>query len=142
MALPLRCMPRQRLILASLALVLGCSAECPECAIAVGAGGGEGGTGGDGGSGDGGGGGPVSNPAADYCDCMLLSCHDQYHATYGPDTDEVAARQTCLEQAAALPVAGMAVDAGNFVECRLHHCEAGKTDVTACPASVGLEICN
>lgn len=72
-----------------------------------------------------------------YCDCMLVSCHDAYHETFGPDTDEPAARAACLSEASRLPEAGMDVDTGDFIECRIHHCELGRTDEAACPDTVG-----
>jgi hypothetical protein len=72
---------------------------------------------------------------------MLTSCHDAYHDTYGPDTDEPAARANCLSTAEALPVAGMPVDQGNFIECRIHYCEIGDADPNACDSSVGQASC-
>ena len=86
-------------------------------------------------------GGGVSAEALAYCDCMLVSCHDAYHAHFGPDSDEEAARNNCIAEAEALPVAGMDVDSGDFIECRIHHCELGKTDDTACPSAIGQDSC-
>lgn len=79
--------------------------------------------------------------AEQYCDCLLLSCHDDYHAKYGPETDEPAARAACLSEAASVPVNGSATTSGNFIECRLHHCQAGKTDPASCASSVGGDQC-
>jgi hypothetical protein len=79
----------------------------------------------------------AADPVLDYCNCMLLTCHDEYHQAFGPETDEPQARVNCLADSAMLPQAGMDVDTGNFVECRLHHCEVGKTDVSACPNTIG-----
>ena len=76
-----------------------------------------------------------------YCACMLDSCHDSYHAKFGPDSDEPAAEAACLAEASTLPEAGMDVDAGNFVECRIHFCEIGKTDESVCPHAVGEGAC-
>lgn len=87
-------------------------------------------------------GGAVELTAAEaYCDCMLLTCHDAYHDQYGPDTDEPAARANCLAEAGALPVAGMAVDTGNFIECRQHHCDLGVEDEVVCGAAIGEGVC-
>ncbi len=92
-------------------------------------------------SGSGAGGNGVSALTLSYCDCMLVSCHDAYHVAFGPETDEVAARNNCIAEAETLPVAGSEVETGDFIECRIHHCELGKTDDTACPASVGDAVC-
>jgi hypothetical protein len=80
--------------------------------------------------------------AQQYCDCMLLSCHDAYHASFGPDSDEPAARANCLAEAEALPAAGMPIEEGNFVECRIHFCEAGQSDESVCPSAVGAAPCS
>lgn len=79
--------------------------------------------------------------ATQYCDCMLTSCHDEYHQKYGPETDEVAARNACLADAASVPSAGSSVTAGNFIECRIHHCQEGASDPSACTSSVGQGEC-
>jgi len=84
-----------------------------------------------------GGGDGASGPGFDYCNCMLSACHDEYHSAFGPETDEVAARENCLAVATELPSAGMDVDTGNFVECRLHYCELGKSDESVCPNTIG-----
>jgi len=76
-----------------------------------------------------------------YCGCMQLACHDAYHDKYGPETDEPAALANCLAEAKTVPEAGMSVTAGNFIECRLHHCGVGKSDESACPSSVGAGNC-
>lgn len=87
-------------------------------------------------------GGSAGSPlATQYCDCMLLACHDAYHAKYGPETDEKAAREKCFADAEAVPVNGEVTDTGDFIECRIHHCEAAKTDETSCPSSVGNGEC-
>jgi hypothetical protein len=92
------------------------------------------------GGGAGAGGGP-SDVASDYCDCMLTVCHDAYHATYGPESDEALARSTCLTEAASLPEAGMDVDSGHFIECLLHHCALGIETPETCAAAVGAGVC-
>ena len=86
-------------------------------------------------------GGEVSALALEYCDCMLLSCHDAYHASFGPDTDEEAARNNCIAEAETVAVADSDVTQGDFIECRIHHCEVGKTDEMSCPSSVGDGMC-
>lgn len=88
-----------------------------------------------------GGGGSARSLAQTYCDCMLVSCHDAYHATYGPDTDEPAARDACLATAGAWPEAGTRVEMGDFVECRIHFCELGMNDPSVCQNAVGAGAC-
>jgi hypothetical protein len=68
---------------------------------------------------------------------MLLTCHDAYHDTFGPESDEIAARASCIMEASSLPEAGMDVDMGNFIECRMHYCTLGATDESVCPNTVG-----
>jgi len=36
----------------------------------------------------------------------------------------------------------MPVDQGNFIECRMHYCELGKTDESVCPSTVGQDSCS
>src|SRR5690606_25727426 len=91
--------------------------------------------------GEGGAGGMVTDLATAYCDCMLTVCHDAYHAAYGPETQEVVARSTCLAEAASLPEAGMDVDSGHFIECLLHHCNEGSETPDSCAATIGEGAC-
>jgi hypothetical protein len=77
-----------------------------------------------------------------YCGCMQLACHDAYHDTFGPESDEPAALANCLAEAEEVPVAGMPVTEGNFIECRIYHCAEGKDDEAACPGSVGKDTCS
>ena len=113
------------------------TAACPACHDGdCGAGGGAG----SGGMGQGGS--PGASLAESYCDCMLLTCHDAYHDAFGPESDEEAARAACLAEAEALPVAGMDVDTGNFVECRIHHCTSGMSDPATCAAAIGEGACS
>jgi hypothetical protein len=115
----------------------GSDSSCADCSAAgAGGGGGVAGSGGSGGGVDAG-----TSLAQQYCNCMLTSCHDAYHDTFGPETDEVAARENCLTEAAALPSAGQTVSSGNFVECRLHFCQLGASNVSVCPDSVGQGTC-
>ena len=118
--------------------LLACSEAQPACLDAecqgVGGAGGSSGSSGTAGS-------SGSDPATTYCDCMLTACHDEYHATFGPETDEVAARENCLAQAALVPVAGSSVTQGDFIECRIHHCEIGRANASACPGSIGEDNC-
>ncbi len=123
----------------------GCDSEpaCHDDCDGVGGGAGQGTGGGGHGAhaGSSGASGQSGDLATEYCDCMLTACHDEYHATFGPESDEVAARQACLSTAAAVPVNGSPVTQGNFIECRIHHCELGKTNASACPASIGQGAC-
>jgi hypothetical protein len=91
----------------------------------------------------------AGSPAADagppdaqdiaYCDCMLVTCHDTYHATWGPDEEQ--ARAGCLRTAAALPRAGAPAPQGDFLECRRQYCAAAEDDESACAAAAGNETC-
>lgn len=94
-----------------------------------------------GGAGGAGGGGAMTTPAENYCTCMLFSCHDWYHMAFGPETDEPAALATCLAEAEKLPLAGMDVAEGNFIECRIHYCVEGQDDESVCPNTIGLQVC-
>ncbi|MCA9617694.1 MAG: hypothetical protein KC731_01655 [Myxococcales bacterium] len=125
------------LLLVSFASLGGCTTE-PACHEDEGCA-----DGGHGAHGSEGGGGATTTPtpAERYCDCMLSSCHDAYHATFGPDSDEPAARAACLAEAEALPSVGMDVDMGNSVECRIHYCSLGDQSATTCDAAVGLGSC-
>jgi len=82
--------------------------------------------------------GPES-PIRAYCSCMLLSCHEAYHARWG-DTDEKAAAG-CRVDALALPVAGEDVVEGDYIECRLHYCEGADQAPDACTAAMGGDPC-
>jgi hypothetical protein len=96
----------------------------------------------EGGAGAGGDGGEMPSSLAEtYCDCMLLTCHDAYHDHFGPESDEEAARAACWAEAETLPVAGMDVDSGNFVECRIHYCASGSEDADTCAATIGEGAC-
>lgn len=85
-----------------------------------------------------------SSAAADYCACMLANCHDTYHSRWGDD--HVESEMACLAEAAPVPEAGMDVDAGDFIECRIHYCEAAQStemadDADNCPKAVGEAVC-
>jgi hypothetical protein len=128
------------LLLTALAPALGCESEhCHEEDEGCGhAGSGVGASSSGGMTGQGGGGESASALALEYCNCMLGdACHDQYHDVFGPNSDEELARENCLATADALPVAGADVDMGNFIECRIHYCELGQTDATACDNTIG-----
>jgi hypothetical protein len=79
--------------------------------------------------------------ADQYCSCMQAICHDAYHDKFGPPSDEPAAAAACLAEASGLPEAGQDVDSGNFIECRLHHCQLGAETEAACDAMIGLGAC-
>lgn len=67
-----------------------------------------------------------------YCDCMFLSCHDIYHATWGDD--ELVARNGCLDEATTLPDGEPEV--GPSLTCRQRACDA-----TRCSEAAGLSVC-
>lgn len=132
----------KRIVILSSLVMLGGPA-CGEDEPAPGTGGAGGEVAGTGGATGGGGGAGGQSPslAETYCSCMLDTCHDAYHEAFGPETDEPAARAACLTEAEALPVAGMDVDSGNFIECRLHYCEIGVETQDNCDASIGEGAC-
>ncbi len=86
--------------------------------------------------------GAIESSPEGYCFCMLEFCHDEYHATWGDD--HVDSEMMCLAEAGALPSVGMDVDAGNSLECRLHHCleamASGDTS-SSCPSALGMDAC-
>ncbi len=85
-------------------------------------------------SGDGG-----SGAATAYCACMLVNCHDGFHAKYG-DGDDVAT-PACQADAATLPSVGMDAMSGDSIECRMHFCDEAAMDEAACAAALGDEVC-
>jgi len=84
-------------------------------------------------------GGPSEWSAMDYCDCMLVACHDYYHEHWGEDHD--ASLAACLDEAGAVPEAGMPVSEGNFFECRAHHCDAAYSEPQRCTEAAGMGMC-
>ena len=85
-------------------------------------------------SGDGGG-----DAATSYCACMLVNCHDPFHAKYGEGDD--VATPACMADAATFPSVGMDAMSGDSIECRMHFCEEAAMDETACAAALGDEVC-
>lgn len=84
--------------------------------------------------------GSAPDPAVvEYCNCMLVTCHDLYHEIWG--ADEAEARAACLHAGAELPRAGEPVTQGDFLECRLHFCEAAGEAPEACDEAGGREVC-
>jgi len=77
--------------------------------------------------------------AEQYCFCMLENCHDQYHATWGEEHPQ--SEEMCLTAAEAVPSVGMPAMSGNSLECRLHFCELGHDDPTACDIALGAAPC-
>jgi hypothetical protein len=79
------------------------------------------------------------DPVSAYCSCLLVNCHDPFHATYG-EGDDVAV-PACNAAAAAFPSVGMDAMSGDSLECRQHFCDEAATDEAACAAAMGEEIC-
>lgn len=75
----------------------------------------------------------------DYCDCMLVACHDYYHDHWGDDHD--ASLTACLAEAEGVPVAGMPVTEGNFFECRYHYCGEAFSEPARCTEAAGMGLC-
>ncbi|WAS94244.1 hypothetical protein [Nannocystis punicea] len=80
-----------------------------------------------------------SSPAADYCECMLVNCHDQYHGTWGEE--HPMSEINCKAAADMLPTVGMPAMSGNSLECRLYHCEQAAGDESLCEAAIGGAPC-
>jgi len=78
------------------------------------------------------------DPAVEYCQCMLINCHETYHGKFGED--EIPAQEACIMEADGLPMNGSDVDAGNFLECRQHFCAMATDD--ACPTEEGCDPCD
>jgi len=83
--------------------------------------------------------GPSEWSAMDYCDCMLVACHDYYHEHWGDDHD--ASLTACLEEIGAVPEFGMPVTEGNFFECRAHYCDAAFSEPQRCTEAAGMGMC-
>jgi len=79
------------------------------------------------------------DPIAAYCGCMLVRCHDQYHATWGEDHE--ASEAMCAAAAAAVPSVGMPATMGNSLECRQHYCDLGEDEAGACDSAIGGGAC-
>ncbi len=71
-----------------------------------------------------------------YCRCMLFSCHDPFHDTWG--VEDVDAFEACLIEISSVPLAGQETSTGNFQECRLKACQSATPD---CDAALGLSVC-
>ena len=84
-------------------------------------------------------GGAAPSPAAAYCECMVVYCHDEYHGTWGEDHEVSVAM--CEAEAAALPSLGMPATVGASIECRAHHCDLAQTDPAACASAIGGGSC-
>ncbi len=84
-------------------------------------------------------GGGAPAPIDEYCACMLENCHDQYHGTWGED--HRAAEAMCAAYAESVPSVGMPAMSGDSLECRLHFCEIGHDDPTACDSALGDAPC-
>jgi hypothetical protein len=79
------------------------------------------------------------SPVFAYCNCMLLSCHDEFHDRWGEGDDEAIAG--CRTEALTVPVAGSDVSRGDFIECRLAQCSMATVSEDACAAAVGRTVC-
>lgn len=81
----------------------------------------------------------------DLCNCLLVRCHVSFHDRWG--TEDGAAIMACKEEVGGLPEAGMDVDSGNFIECRVHYCEMSENtdpeadDPDLCPQAMGQMVC-
>lgn len=130
---------------ASLLSACGNGDTCSQCGPTNGGTGGNagsssGGNGGTVGGGGGTGGSNVSQAVQDYCECMLDSCHDDYHRIWGED--HIAAEEQCHAEASLVPEHGSPTDSGNFIECRLAACQRATQDATACTAALGDGACS
>jgi hypothetical protein len=78
----------------------------------------------------------------EFCDCMLVHCHDDFHEAWGES--DLEATLNCRDEAATLPRKGEPTLAGDFIECRMGHCQlaAQQGDETPCPAALGDAPCD
>ncbi len=81
----------------------------------------------------------AATPVDVYCECMLLNCHDQYHALWGED--HVESEAMCQAAAGAVPSVGMDAMSGDSIECRTHFCSVGHDDAAACESALGGAPC-
>lgn len=82
----------------------------------------------------------AGDPVSEYCNCLLVNCHDPFHDRFGETDMEAIAN--CTAEAEALPRAGSMVETGNSLECRAVHCDRAASDAaTECPAALGDTIC-
>jgi hypothetical protein len=83
--------------------------------------------------------------AGDLCACLLFRCHVSFHDRWG--VEDGVATAACKEEMEALPKAGMDVDSGDFIECRVHYCEMSENDDPEaddpdfCPQAMGETVC-
>lgn len=80
-----------------------------------------------------------ATPVDEYCACMLESCHDLYHATWGEE--HRASEAMCAAYAESVPSVGMPAMSGDSLECRLHFCSLGHDDPSACDSAMGAAPC-
>lgn len=81
----------------------------------------------------------VESPVYGYCNCMLVHCHDDFHATFGDaDADAIAG---CRIEALAVPSVGEPAVDGHSLECRLHYCQLADRAAGACEAALGGSPC-
>lgn len=78
-------------------------------------------------------------PVTDYCNCMLVNCHDQYHELWGEQHQ--ASEAMCQAAAEAVPSVGVPAMSGDSLECRLHFCTLGHDDPAACASALGAAPC-
>jgi hypothetical protein len=76
---------------------------------------------------------------SDYCNCVLINCHDQSHRKWG-ETDE-AVLAGCRAEALELPLNGGPTLSGNYLECRAAYCKQSLQDSQACDAALGAASC-
>lgn len=74
-----------------------------------------------------------------YCECMLESCHDLYHSTWGEDHEQSV--EMCKASLDGVPSVGAPAMSGDSIECRIHFCEVGHDDATACDSAMGAAPC-
>jgi hypothetical protein len=79
--------------------------------------------------------------AHELCDCMLVHCHDDFHEEWGES--DLEATLNCRDEAAMLPRKGEPTLQGDFLECRLGHCEAAaEGDPSWCAGALGESPCD
>lgn len=83
---------------------------------------------------------PYIPPSAeDYCACMLVDCHDDYHDNWGED--HMIAEMMCLDFFNGFASAGMSTKEGANQECIAAHCEAAMMGEPTCDSAMGMGVC-
>lgn len=81
----------------------------------------------------------ITPAARDYCECMLVNCHEPFHDRWG-EADPVAIAN-CEVEASQLPATGAEEMSGNHLQCRQYHCTQAANGAETCPSALGDGEC-